>query len=82
MVVTPMESIDGVTWVAIPGVTVQTLTPTSLTAPVGAHFTINSSGMAIRKSANYYGIKFVGNASSTMAVQAWYNFQRDNYLTW
>lgn len=69
IVVTPVQSMDDKqSWVAVPGVTSQTLTPTSLTVPLEADFTINSSGFDITKAARHYGIKFVGNGSSTMAV--------------
>jgi hypothetical protein len=72
IVITPVQSVDGEgSWDAVPGLTSATLTPTSLTVPLQATWTQNSSGLPIMSGARHYGLKFVGNGSSTMSVTGW-----------
>jgi hypothetical protein len=69
MVITPVESFDdnGI-WYPVPGLSAITLYPTSLTVPLEADWTVNSGYYPIIKLARHYGLKFVGNGSSTMGV--------------
>ncbi len=76
IVVTPVGSLDGIHWHAIQGLTPASLTPTSLTIPVGVEWCLGLYGSVIGgKQDRYYGLSFKGQTGTTTSVQGWFYFQ-------
>lgn len=77
--VTPQMSLNGVNgWVQIPGTTVQTVVPTSLTDASGS----TVSWLLNDKPANYIRLVMLGTGSSTTSWQSyWYFHSNFNYLS-
>lgn len=70
--VTPVGSLDGIGWAPIPGATVATVSPTSLTVSVNTAWTFALGSTFGGKSFRYYGLSFAGSASSTYSAQGQY----------
>lgn len=69
--VTPVESLDGLQWYPVPGLSAVTVYPTSLTVGVDIDWTVNTGYWPIKKAARHYALKYVGNATTTISVQGW-----------
>lgn len=68
--VTPISSSDGIVWAQIPGTTVATVVPTSLTIPLITKFSITTV------TDRYYGLQITGSGSSTISTRGWYYLRR------
>lgn len=72
--VTYIGSYDAVHWAPLPGVSVQTITPTSLTVPSTAAVVLPLGGTTGGAMFRYFGATLAGSATSTYSSQLYWYF--------